>query len=209
MRAACVRAAAPAATAGLSPVEIFFALTPLPPLSSWAAEAIPAGPVDDEIEKDVDRLDSERPPRKPPPPLLLLPSAMSVAGRGTEGGEASSEGTNAGGERRYRSGANAADSLNARRHTCEKWGGARERRVGRWLMRHGKRHNWHTESGSDKAHFHDKTYTGIYLVTVDSSSSRLACQSSGAARATRCGCGPHLPYLTSKSCVRSFKSHRS
>lgn len=138
MRAACVRAAAPAATAGLSPVETVFAPTPVP-VSSWAVEAIPVGPDDDEIENDVDRRDNERPLRNPPlllppppPPLLLLPSAMSVAERGIEGAEVSSEGTNAGGERRYRRGANAAESLNARRHTC----GRRADRA-RYTVKHG------------------------------------------------------------------------
>lgn len=129
MRAACVRAAVPAATAGLSPVENLCALTPTP-WSSWAADAIPTGPDDDEIENDVDSLDNERPPRKPPPPPALpLPSAMSVAGRGIEGDEVSSEATNAGGERRYRRGANAAVSWNARRHTCQ-GGGGDERKCG-------------------------------------------------------------------------------
>lgn len=51
-----------------------------------------------------------------PPPLL--PSTVSPTGRGIEEAEASSEGANAGGERRYRSGAKAPDSLNARRQTC-------------------------------------------------------------------------------------------
>lgn len=128
IRATCFRATVPVATAGRSPVEknltAAFTLTPPPLLlllmSSRATAAIPVGP-DDDIENDADRLDNVRPLPPPPPPReppLLLPSVVSVAGRGIEEAEAASEGANAGGERRYKSGAKAPDSLNARRHTC-------------------------------------------------------------------------------------------
>lgn len=121
IRAVCVRATAPAATAGRSPVKTLFALTPLLLLVvSLATAAIAPGPEDD-IENDADRLDNERPPRELtpilPPPLLPPPSVTSVIGCGKEGAEAASEAINAGGERRYSRGANAPDSSNALRQT--------------------------------------------------------------------------------------------
>lgn len=124
MRATCVLTTVPVATTGLSPVKNLFALEPPPPppppllASSRATAAMPVGPDEDEIENDADRLDNDRPLLLPTPPP---PSAVSAAGgRGIEGAEAaaSEEDGNAGGERRYSSGAKAPDSLNARRHTC-------------------------------------------------------------------------------------------
>lgn len=121
MRATCVLTTIPVATAGRAPVKNLFALTPPPPppplMSSRATAAMPVGPDEDEIEKDADRLDNDRPP--PPAPPLLALSVVSATGRCIEGAEAvASEKENAGGERRYKSGAKAPDSLNARRHTC-------------------------------------------------------------------------------------------
>ena len=119
MRATCVLTAVPVATAGRAPAKNLFALTPPPPpppppaTSSRATAAMPVGPDEAEIENDADRLGSDRPP-------LLAPSAASAAtARGIEEAEAVASGAeNAGGERRYRSGAKAPDSLNARLHTC-------------------------------------------------------------------------------------------
>lgn len=91
-------------------------------VASRDTAAIPAGPEDD-IEKDADRLDNERPLRElppllaQPPPLLLPPSITSVVECGRKEAEAASGEGHAGGERRYSRGANAPDSLNALRHT--------------------------------------------------------------------------------------------